>query len=763
MRFFTILITLLFSLSGLYSQNAPGAAPGQQPQVEAQAMMPAQPPRVATSFLDDTFVFATTTYTFQDIVLFSYFNESVFYLISQDSVPLDTVYLDANQFHSFSPGAGIYRIEGNNSFSLLIGDPVSQSVMGFFAVDESGSPVSTRLNTFMPASYWGGEHFIVFAYNDGTEVTVKSLTDTSTVAAGILNEGEHMVLDNQFSKFLGVTANKPVSALSYADQGYFIPATNGTFSGTHFYGFSGYVGSWANGVIVTAYNDSTNYLITDKVSGDTLDQGVISAGEAASVSIYGDTYWEVVTDKVVTVCNTPYAAWTGNYYYMARQIDESGLGLGTHFYTPVIGGDFDIFSFENNNQILITNTSTGDTVYNDVLPAGGHHRLSSTKTIYEVNSSENVSIITSTNGGFGADFMPLNFALALPDLSISSADITFDPDSANRNPGDPIKISAEITNVGFETAYNVPVQFFDGDPQAGYSISPVFVADSIPAGESVTFTQDWTVPDAPEYHAVYVAIDRSSSIVESNSSNNSSFRFIVPNMDLLPPLVTVVDAPTSVKADGDVVEPEYFDVVVNIFNNGNVAADSSFSTLYLPAGLSVDGKGDSSVVYGDIPGNTSVSHTWTVHVDSVPVGDGQIAALTNAGESQDAYFYSIHVDANNAEEKYVKRMLLVEQPTSLDEDRLHRATPQSFSLKQNYPNPFNPQTTIAYSVAKEAHIVLEVYDVSGRKLQTLVDSRMGPGDYNATYNGTTHSSGMLFVRLMVNGVDVDVRKMLLIK
>lgn len=259
---------------------------------------------------NDAFLYSTTTYTFGDLVVFSYFDDSQFFLYDNSGNKLDSVILQNNQYYVFSPGSGIYQVEGTNSFSLLTGDPVSRDVLGFFAVDESGSPLSTRLNTYMPDHYTSGEHFILFAYNDGTEFAIKNLSDSTIISAGVLNKGEHLQLDGYNGTFLGIESNKPVSALSYTDQGYYIPASNGTFAGTEFYGFSGYLGSWPNGIIVTAYSDTTTFLIINSETGDTLATDTLNTGEVYAYPVYSEIYWQVTANHSVTVCNTPYAAYS---------------------------------------------------------------------------------------------------------------------------------------------------------------------------------------------------------------------------------------------------------------------------------------------------------------------------------------------------------------------------------------------------------------------------------------------------------------------
>ena len=54
---------------------------------------------------------------------------------------------------------------------------------------------------------------------------------------------------------------------------------------------------------------------------------------------------------------------------------------------------------------------------------------------------------------------------------------------------------------------------------------------------------------------------------------------------------------------------------------------------------------------------------------------------------------------------------------------MRQTIPTSFKLAQNYPNPFNPVTTIEYNVANSGFVTLEVYDVMGRLVKTLVDNQ----------------------------------------
>ncbi|MDP2886215.1 MAG: FlgD immunoglobulin-like domain containing protein [Ignavibacteria bacterium] len=60
--------------------------------------------------------------------------------------------------------------------------------------------------------------------------------------------------------------------------------------------------------------------------------------------------------------------------------------------------------------------------------------------------------------------------------------------------------------------------------------------------------------------------------------------------------------------------------------------------------------------------------------------------------------------------------------------------PLKFSVG-NYPNPFNPSTTIKYELPKDASVKMEIYDVMGRRVKTLLDGSKSAGYYSVTWNG----------------------------
>ncbi len=114
---------------------------------------------------------------------------------------------------------------------------------------------------------------------------------------------------------------------------------------------------------------------------------------------------------------------------------------------------------------------------------------------------------------------------------------------------------------------------------------------------------------------------------------------------------------------------------------------------------------------------------------------------------------------------------LVEVPITLHVNSgtsgVEEGLPSRFALGRNYPNPFNPMTNIKYSVAHTGKVSLQVYDLAGRLVRTLVDDKVVQGHHAAIWDGTdnkgkTVASGAYYYRLSAPGFTQN-RKMVLLK
>jgi hypothetical protein len=91
----------------------------------------------------------------------------------------------------------------------------------------------------------------------------------------------------------------------------------------------------------------------------------------------------------------------------------------------------------------------------------------------------------------------------------------------------------------------------------------------------------------------------------------------------------------------------------------------------------------------------------------------------------------------------------------------------SFNLEQNFPNPFNPNTTIRFTIPKDGHVDLTIYDVAGRRVRNLVNAKKRANFYKIEWDGTNNTgdrvaSGVYFYRL-VAGKFSQTKKMIMLK
>jgi len=106
--------------------------------------------------------------------------------------------------------------------------------------------------------------------------------------------------------------------------------------------------------------------------------------------------------------------------------------------------------------------------------------------------------------------------------------------------------------------------------------------------------------------------------------------------------------------------------------------------------------------------------------------------------------------------------VVVKSPTGIDDGVEPSGLPSAFNLSQNYPNPFNPSTVIGFALPRASHVKLEVFNILGQSVMTLVDRQLPAGNHQVTFEGAGFPSGIYFYRLDYNGGNLT-RKMTLVK
>ena len=174
--------------------------------------------------------------------------------------------------------------------------------------------------------------------------------------------------------------------------------------------------------------------------------------------------------------------------------------------------------------------------------------------------------------------------------------------------------------------------------------------------------------------------------------------------------------------------------------------------------------GDGAVVLRWVTASESANDHFEI------LRNGQnIARISSQGDGvvRHAYSYRDAPLVNNT--GYTYSLVAVDVNGGRSELRTVSAMPSAesgvisdYALSQNYPNPFNPTTEIAYAVKDAGWVRLNVYNIAGERVATVVDAAMPRGRYRVTFDASQLSSGLYLYRLDVNGFSSG-KKMLLIK
>jgi hypothetical protein len=374
-------------------------------------------------------------YTLSEVYIFGYYDGTAIEVKDNVGTTIWSGTLNEGGHQHLDPGEGIYSVTGTKPYGILVGAPKTDLVVGYYSVDSAGKGTSKKLYTYICPPYYSGSKFIIFAYTNGTDVTVTNIDTSVVLWSGTLDAGEHFEKDlgtessptiNWTDIFVKIASSQPVSALIYTDQGYHVPSSTGDFVGTLFYTYANYIGNWDNDLNVIAYYNETAVTIKKTETGDTIWSGTLNEGEVHSESFQAPTYITVQSNKDVVASIDPYVVWTWDYNALTFATDKSGKRVGKLFYTTArSSGYLYIFAYENDTSVAVTDQLTGTPVWSGTLNKMEYHEITTSHTVYKVASSNSVSILEGY-GSWGAEFAPLSYTVFLPryDLTVNVVDAT---------------------------------------------------------------------------------------------------------------------------------------------------------------------------------------------------------------------------------------------------------------------------------------------------------------------------------------------------
>jgi len=117
--------------------------------------------------------------------------------------------------------------------------------------------------------------------------------------------------------------------------------------------------------------------------------------------------------------------------------------------------------------------------------------------------------------------------------------------------------------------------------------------------------------------------------------------------------------------------------------------------------------------------------------------------------------------------RYLPGIITIEPSTAVVDDDFQAGLPADYCIEQNAPNPFNPTTSISFALPERAQVVLEVYNILGERVRTLVNQSLPAGYHSVTFDGASDNAEKLasgiYLYVMRAGAFAQSRKMLLMK
>ena len=476
--------------------------------------------------------------------------------------------------------------------------------------------------------------------------------------------------------------------------------------------------------------------------------------DSGNVYVLGNSF-DIKTDTNVYMTTLKYNTmgvlkWARKYKGQYRAYGKA-MTLDRFGNVCVTGITQDFLNSDLNFVTIKYSTATGDSLWVQIYDPPGNDISSAIVT----DNSGNVYVTGSSDSIFASDYTTIKY-----DPSGSTQWIRKYNGTAND--------SDVATCMAIDSSGNISVSGYSKNIGTGYDYTTVNYSSS--------GAQQWIF----SFNGGGISIDRTYHTLLDNYENIYLTGIGVTDRS------TTMYRTIKLSSSGDLLWETSFNVVGNIISIPTLAVDS-MTNVYIagssdndyitikysqtpnaPADLNLIplGNGKIRLNWTDnstnetnfkIQRKTNIDTNWIIK-DSVPAN---ITSWQDSGlVSGTTYFYRVYssnISGNSAPTNTVNTII-----TNITGAML---TPLDFRLYQNHPNPFNPVTKIKFDIPKSITPVkmkLTIFDISGKKIVTLVNQEISSGSYEAEWDGVNYSSGIYYYTIEA-GRYTETRKMLLLK
>lgn len=345
--------------------------------------------------------------------------------------------------------------------------------------------------------------------------------------------------------------------------------------------------------------------------------------------------------------------------------------------------------------------------------------------------------IDATNNWWGDDSGPTHASNPSGEGDAVTDAVNFDPwigsGSSNPVPGD--------------VSLNGQIQAFDGSLVLRHAVSLETLSEDQLAVADVSDNGSVSAMDA-SYILQYVVGTIESFPASETAKENPSEPTIVYNVSDV--RLTVGQAETSEKGR-EVTIPLKLDQVEDMIS---LEAELTFD----PAKIEFE-----QAIQGEMLEGANV--LVNEKEGSIKIAMAALDAINSGGEAMKLKFRLPDPEQLAGGKLHVQKFMANEKDLTasvVSNNQLLGDLPDDYALQKNYPNPFNPSTTIAFSLPEVADVQLDVFNIIGQKVATLVSQQMEAGQHTVRFNASRLSSGLYFYRIQA-GDFVSTQKMMLVK
>ena len=312
-------------------------------------------------------------------------------------------------------GQGSFGFLSDKKASILVGTPQSCTCVGYFAKDETGSFRSNHMFVQTPpAGSSGKEKVVIWAMEDAV-IEVRAPKKEKLVKKVTLAKGQFVSLEQELNQVIGATLEVVAStgtftAQVYWDEGFTVPADNGSAGGKSFHTYVGTITNGVNDLNVLAPRLDAKVVVTDLKTKEVLFSGVVKGGTAKTLTL-ADKYVTVESDVPVNVVVAALEHYKTGYAEHHFAAGLEGMQIDNEFLVTT-SGELWVFSYYDGNDVTVKDAKSGEVVFSGKLSAGEVKGLKPGHGLFSVRGSRGLSTMGGASA-CGADYSPAGGLFAI--------------------------------------------------------------------------------------------------------------------------------------------------------------------------------------------------------------------------------------------------------------------------------------------------------------------------------------------------------------